>query len=932
MTKSFKLFLLLATIFTPHVAMAAWPSAEDVKKATGLRQGLTVVLGATDGRLEAGLAADGRMLIQTLTTDAATCAKAREHLFSQGLYGQASVDFVPSVKKLPYYNMLVNLLIADCDALGADSPSIGEIMRVLAFEGVAFLKHNGRWQKHVRPKPDNVADYSHGSYDATRSNMSPDEQVGPPNALRWVGKPAEDTGCHVIRVKNGVILLRTVAGRGTKSNEPRELFFKLPGVVVAKDAYSGVTLWTRLYQQENGMISPWIDWGAAGEECVFLYTHGTQFKGKKEGGYKGDPTYREIAIEAWDLRTGELRHRFPLGNSAVRSSRSTEEERSRESLTSGLIAVADGCFVHSDRSSITVRDEKSGETKYQIRTGDDLAHFRKYFVADGKLVAEVVRFQERGQEWRRYMRDKPPLDSLRAWSLADGRELWRIPRDRLLPKQGLPQNEVVVMAMGGYVDGQMTYTHISSKRSELPSVVALIDVAEGKVNWVSQAPTLEARLGGGMAMEFETFIRNGRVYVAQLVAVRAEFDLETGRCLNDRPTWQGGRVGNCTTGTATTRYLLAQRNFTPWDELRENSGKPQFWYSKLYSFQCNSKTTPALGTTFMFNGNCNCTTHLPGAKALYGLEETVALPDDQRRQTGYPGLIAGAVDRQDQAYESIVAYDWKLRPGRTAMTWSAPKRKGELAYTVGNRAKGSTEVWGYGKRETDPIEVGDLIVRAYVDEHRVEATRDGEVVWNFVAGGRIGFRGPVQFDDRRIYFASHDGHIYAVNHADGSLVWRVLVAPADRRMVAFGQVESACPLFNVVLHEDRLYGCAGRHHELDGGLHFMALDPASGDIVWHVDRRIGMADRDHVGAIHGSQQSAIWRSQGDPGRLRPDHDLTYSAWWALNGDVFVEDGKLKINQAAHDPLEIDLQDPKSVRRNEHNFTPPDARPFHVESE
>jgi hypothetical protein len=294
------------------------------------------------------------------------------------------------------------------------------------------------------------------------------------------------------------------------------------------------------------------------------------------------------------------------------------------------------------------------------------------------------------------MRDKPPLDSLRAFSFKDGRELWRIPRDRLLPKQGLPQNEVVVMAMGGYVDGRMTYVHVSSKRSKLPSVVALIDVAEGKVNWVSEAPMLEARLGGGMALQFETFIRNGRVYVAHLVAVKAVFDLDTGEGLNTRTIWTGGRVGNCTTGTATTRYLLAQRNYTPWSELRDLSGRPQFWYSKLFSFQCNSKTTPALGTTFMFNGNCNCTTHLPGAKALYALEETVAIPDDRRRQKNYPGSLTADVARQDRAYASTVAYDWKLRPGRTAMTWSAPRRKSPQAYTSGNRATGSTEVWGYG--------------------------------------------------------------------------------------------------------------------------------------------------------------------------------------------------------------------------------------------
>jgi hypothetical protein len=720
------LAMALAATGLPAVTAAPWPSVREVIKTTGVDQGLAVVLGVTDGTLEAGLAADGRMLVQTLTTDAAACTRARAHLFVQGVYGQASVDLVESVKTLPYYNMLVNLLFADCDALGDDQPSMNEIMRVLGFGGVAYLKKNGQWRKHVRPKPDNVADYSHACYDATRSNMSPDEWVGPPNALRWVGKPAENTGCHVVRVKNGVTLIRTVAGRGTKSNEPRELH-RLPGVVVAKDAYSGVTLWTRMYQQQHGMISPWIDWGAAGEECLFLYTAGTQFRGKKEGGYMGHPLYREIAIEAWDLRTGEVRHRFPLGISAIRH-RKGQKERSRESLTSGIIAVSNGCFVHADRDRITVRDEKTGDPKYTIRAEDERLHVRRYFVADGLLVAEVIRMGGPGRDWKRYMKSKPPLDGLRAWSFKDGREVWRIPRERLLPGKGLPQDMVQVMAMGGYVDGCMTYTHVTKKGSKVPGVLALIDVKAGNVRWVSESPTLEHRHGTGMAQEYEAFIRGGRVYVAQLVSVKAVFDLDTGKRLNDRPTWRGGRAGNCTTGTATTRYLLAQRNFTPWSELRKLSKPAQFWYSKLFSFQCNSKTTPALGTTFMFNGNCNCTTHLPGAKALYGLEETMAIDDGQRRQRSYPGLLRGAPARQDRAYASTVAYDWKLRPGRTAMTWGAPRRKGPHAYTSGNRARGSTEVWGYGKRETDPVTVGELCIKAYVDEHRVEATHDGDVV------------------------------------------------------------------------------------------------------------------------------------------------------------------------------------------------------------
>ncbi len=49
-------------------------------------------------------------------------------------------------------------------------------------------------------------------------------------------------------------------------------------------------------------------------------------------------------------------------------------------------------------------------------------------------------------------------------------------------------------------------------------------------------------------------------------------------------------------------------------------------------------------------------------------------------------------------------------------------------------------------------------------------------------------------------------------------------------MIAYGQLESVSPVFNLVLHQGDLCFCAGRHPELDGGLILWRLDPASGQI------------------------------------------------------------------------------------------------------
>jgi len=150
-------------------ALAELPSGDRVRQATGIEAGLTVVLGTIDGRVEAELAGGGKMLVQGLTLDESACIEARRHSFAERLYGVASVDQVVAFCTLPYYDRLVNLLVADLDSLGSDAPSMDEIMRVLGYEGVAYLKQRGKWTKIVKPTPNTVVVRTHTFHDAGRS-------------------------------------------------------------------------------------------------------------------------------------------------------------------------------------------------------------------------------------------------------------------------------------------------------------------------------------------------------------------------------------------------------------------------------------------------------------------------------------------------------------------------------------------------------------------------------------------------------------------------------------------------------------------------------------------------------------------------------------------------------------------------------------------
>jgi outer membrane protein assembly factor BamB len=221
---------------------------------------------------------------------------------------------------------------------------------------------------------------------------------------------------------------------------------------------------------------------------------------------------------------------------------------------------------------------------------------------------------------------------------------------------------------------------------------------------------------------------------------------------------------------------------------------------------------------------------------------------------------------------------------------------------------GPGHVWGgYRLESTPPVPAEGMSLVAYVHEHRLAAERAGQEVWNFVAGGRISAEPVVH--ENLAFFGSHDGYVYAVNVKDGSLAWRFLAAPADKRHVAFGQIESAWPVFNVVLHEGRLYFAAGRHQELDGGIHVYSLDPKTGAAHWHVKSIRGLSTEKHTPPNLGGKGTSSANT------------------YVLNDRIAVRDGKVLLRAGNPVPyaevaLVEDIQNPKDMIVNPETLVPP----------
>jgi hypothetical protein len=126
-----------------------------------------------------------------------------------------------------------------------------------------------------------------------------------------------------------------------------------------------------------------------------------------------------------------------------------------------------------------------------------------------------------------------------------------------------------------------------------------------------------------------------------------------------------------------------------------------------------------------------------------------------------------------------------------------------------------------------------LVLATRTDAGQVVAcdAATGKPAWTFSAGSRIDT--PPTLHRGLAVFGCHDGYVYALRAKDGVLAWRTRIAPWERRMVAYGIVESVWPAVGTVLvHEGVLIANAGRTSESDGGIAVVALDPATGNVLW----------------------------------------------------------------------------------------------------
>lgn len=800
MKTTFFIRIVSVALFLWAVHLQARPVDELIDRA-GVSGGLIVVLGVDSPERLMEWRKTDAFVVHGLDTDPQKVKAAREAIRKAGLYGPVSVDLLRG-DKLPYVDDLVNVLLVTSDECRVSDE---EIERVLAPSGVSVIINQPSAISHpvVKPRPSGLDDWPHFLYGPDNNAVSEDRVVGPPKTLRWIDGP------RWARQHDHAPSMQAMVSAGGRvfhiMDEGPLLSIGLnpDWQLTARDAFNGLVLWKRpiddwftsRWSNKNGPISLPRRL-VADDESVYVTLGLTAAVSRLDGAtgemrhtYKGTENAEEIILADHVLYLVKGTTLADLNNRLSATNHYLYLEGAARRGTWGV-----------DPKTVSAVDADSGRILWTHQAA----------------VAPVTLAVSGGQvffsDWEKVV----------ALSATTGEVLWESKSlEHHMPmKTGISPTLVVrehtVLFAG--MDGAMT----------------ALDAKDGRRLWQSEHP------GAGYATSGDVLVHKGLAWTDDTVkggkpGTIVGRDLRTGEIQSQFDAdvdiyWFHHR---CYRNKATADYLVLGRTGIEYVDVEKEHWDVNHWTRG----GCMYGVMPANGLTYTAPHPCACFlgAKMSGFTALGGrLDDPKKLPDPSasRREKG-----AGANRIQNSGFR-IQNEDWPTYRGDNARsgfskTTAPTKVKEQWAAPVGENLTALT------------VAAGKVFV-ADRDAHTLHAldADTGKSIWSFMAGGRIDSpptivevsnQKPEVPADALCLFGSRDGWIYALNADDGALVWRFRAAPADRRMTAFGQVESVWPTHGSVLVQDGvLYTVAGRSMFLDGGLRFIKLDPVTGDLLSEV--------------------------------------------------------------------------------------------------
>lgn len=769
---------------TANAAPAAASEASILIEQSGIQGGLVVHIGLSDGKLTAALRANSRYQVHGIDRDIQKVKAARTALQKMGVYGEVSTGLLTG-DRLPYIENLVNLMVIE-DRSGISN---AEILRALTPDGVAFIRSQDQWKKIVKPRPDNIDDWTHYLHSASNNAVAQDTKVGPPRHLQWLGSPRWSR--HHDRMASMSALVSASGRLFYIMDEGSRVSIQLPPdwKLVARDAFNGTILWKQDIPKWHSHLWP-------------LKSGPTQLARRLVA--TGTEVYATLGIDAplsaIDAATGEILRVYE-------DTGSTEE-----------ILYDEGTLF------LTVNKEESDLVKYapiNPVVGDQGDVGKNWRWNEKPVIVMSIDAESGKTHWQRRTQVAPltlTADAERVY-LHDGEKvvcLNRTTGDLEWSSEPAARRRTITYNFGPrLVIHKDVLLYAGGERT-----MKAFDVKTGKVLW--DAPHDRS----GYQSPEDLLVVKDLVWSAPTTSggdsgVFTARDFRTGEVRISFPPdvsayWFHHR---CYIAKATENFIMPSRTGIEFVNTNEKSWDINHWVRG----GCLYGIMPCNGLVYAPPHNCAC---YPEAK-LYGFNALAPAtasrepPQDIDEDTR---LVKGPAFGGAMSSEGSADDDWptfrhdQARSGNTSALIPAELSK-----------KWTTKLGGRLSAVT--VAEGKLFV-SQIDAHRVNAidVASGEVAWTFTAGARVD--SPPTIEEGRVYFGANDGWIYCVRATDGELIWRYLAAPEDRRLMAFEQLESVWPVHGSVLVQNGfVFGVAGRSNFLDGGLRFLKLDARTGSMV-----------------------------------------------------------------------------------------------------
>jgi len=325
-------------------------------------------------------------------------------------------------------------------------------------------------------------------------------------------------------------------------------------------------------------------------------------------------------------------------------------------------------------------------------------------------------------------------------------------------------------------------------------------------------------------------------------------DPETGAVQRTRPRDQefftpGMVHQRCYRNKATQDYLVIGRAGAEFIDVQTGQAIPHQWIRGT----CQYGVMPCNGLLYAPSNACACfiTAKLNGFNCLTSQpDRTERIPTAGERLERGPAYT----EPMQQNARSSSPGDWPTYRHDAA-------RSGRSSTAVRSTLRPAWTQQIGGRLSSVVVAEGKLLV-AQIDAHTIHALdrETGRPSWTYTASGRID--SPPTVWQGRVLFGSADGWVYCLRASDGALAWRFRAAPDERRIVAYGQLESLWPVSGSVLVRDGIVYCAaGRSSYLDGALRLCRLDATTGarlseTLLDDRDPRTGVQKRDVVQATN----------------------------------------------------------------------------------